>query len=154
MTDGSTGVLREILDVLQDDPSSHKRWFHDEYFDLFVRQTTGGDLAAFELCYGIQADEKALVWGRGYGYFHDGDTSAGDFIGARLGSGDPLIADPIIERFERAAGGLPEALRLELEAHLFEFALQNAEGSARRTRFRRARWQSADQPKESRSGNP
>jgi hypothetical protein len=133
-------VLREIHDVLQDDPSSRRRWFHDDDFDLFVRET-GGELAAFELCYGIRSSECALAWIRGRGYYHDGDTSGGEFIGARLASGDPLTADPIIERFERAAGGLPDALRRVLDAHLHEFALQNAAGSARRTRFRRAAWQ-------------
>ena len=135
-------MLREILGVLQDDPSSERRWFHDDYFDLFVRQT-GGELAAFELCYGIDSNERALVWSRGQGYFHDGEASGGEFIGAQLASGDPLEADPIIARFERAAGELPEPLRLALESHLCEYALQNAEGSARRTRFRRAAWQRA-----------
>jgi len=147
---GSIAVLKEILGVLQDDPSSQRRWFHDDDFDLFVRET-GGELSAFELCYGIQSNEQALAWIRGQGYFHDGDTSGGEFIGARLAPGDPLQADPIIARFERAAGGLPEALRLALEARLREFALQNAEGSARRTRFRRAAWQRTDgeqKPKE------
>jgi hypothetical protein len=133
-------VLREILDVLQDDAFSQRRWFHDDYFDLFVRQARG-ELTAFELCYGIDSNERALVWSRGRGYFHDGATSK-EFIGARA-SGDSLEADPIIARFERAADGLPKALRLELEAHLGEYALQNAEGSARRTRFRRAAWQQA-----------
>jgi hypothetical protein len=134
-------MLREILDVLQDDPSSQRRWFHDDYFDLFVRQT-GGELAAFELCYGIDSQERALVWSRGQGYFHDGGTSAsGEFIGARLAPGDPIEADPIIERFERAAGELPEAVSLGLKERLREYALQNAKGSARRARFRRADWQ-------------
>jgi hypothetical protein len=151
---GSIAMLREILGVLQDDPSSERRWFHDDYFDLFVRQT-GGELAAFELCYGIDSNERALVWSRGQGYFHDGEASGGEFIGAQLASGDPLEADPIIARFERAAGELPEALRLALESHLCEYALQNAEGSARRTRFRRAAWQRAGgEPQEDRGRSP
>ena len=141
---GSIPVLREIRGVLQDDPSSERRWFHDDYFDLFVRET-GEELLAFELCYSIHSDERALVWRRGEGYFHDGETSgAGNFIGARLAPGDPLEADPIIARFVLAAGGLGEALRLALEARLREYALQNAEGAARRTRFRRADWQRTD----------
>jgi len=144
-------VLREILDVLQDEPSSQRRWFHDDYFDLFVRQT-GGELAAFELCYGIDSHERALVWSGTQGYFHDGGTSAsGEFIGARLAPGDAIEADPIIARFERAAGELPEAVCLALKARLREYALQNAKGSARRTRFRRASWQqSGGEPKEGR----
>jgi hypothetical protein len=147
-------MLREILGVLQDDPSSQKRWFHDDYFDLFVRET-GGELAGFELCYGIDSNEQALVWNRGRGYFHDGETPGGEFIGARIASGDPLEADPIIARFERAAGGLPEALRLALESHLCEYALQNAEGSARRARFRRAAWQrTGGEPQADRGRSP
>ena len=131
-------MLKEILGVLQDDPSSRRRWFHDDYFDLFVRET-GGELSAFELCYGIGSNERALAWIRGSGYFHDGGMSGSDdFIGARLAPGDALGSDPIIARFERAAGDLPESLRLALETRLREYALQNAEGAARRARFRRA----------------
>jgi hypothetical protein len=132
-------VLREIFDVAQDDPAHQRRWFHDDYFDLFVRQAEE-ELTAFELCYGIDSNEQALVWSRDKGYFHDGELS-GQFIGARLGAGDPLEADPIIARFSRAAGGLPASLREALEARLREYALQNADGAARRGRFRRAGWQ-------------
>jgi len=144
-------VLREIPEVTQDDPSSRRRWFHDDYFDLFVLES-GGELAAFELCYGIDSNERALVWSRARGYFHDGGASgSGDFIGAQLAPGDPLEADPIIARFERAAAELPEALRLGLTACLREYALKNAEGAARRGRFRRATWQQGEQkPKQGR----
>ena len=134
-------MLREIPGVVQDNPSNRRRWFQDDYFDLFVLEADD-ELAAFELCYDIGSNERALAWSRGGGYFHDGGTSAsGDFIGAQLGSGDPLEADPIIARFERAAAELPEALRLALTARLREYALQDAEGLARRARFRRAGWQ-------------
>jgi len=149
-------LLKEILGVLQDDPSSQRRWFHDDYFDLFVRET-GGELSAFELCYGIGSDERALAWIRGQGYFHDGGISDSEgFIGARV-AGDALAADPILGRLERAAGGLPEALRLALEARLREYALQNAEGAARRARFRRADWQRAgggERPQDNPGRNP
>ena len=134
-------MLKEIPGVMQDDPASERRWFHDDYFDLYVRQT-GAELVAFELCYGLHAYERALAWIRGRGFFHDGGTSPeGDFIGAQLSSGDPLDADPIIARFQLAALGLPESLRLAMDARLREYALQNAAGSARRSRFRRAPWQ-------------
>lgn len=134
-------MLREILDVSQDEPSSQRRWFHDDYFDLFVWET-GGELVAFELCYGGHSSEQALVWTQGHGYFHDGGKSgSGDIIAARLLPGDALDADPIIARFERAADGLPEALRLALRARLREYIAQRAEVPARRTRFRRAAWQ-------------
>jgi hypothetical protein len=132
-------VLREILDVTQDDPGTKRRWFHDDDFDLFVREAEG-ELAAFELCYGILSNERALVWARDRGYYHDGETSP-DFIGAALATGGPLEADPVIARFTLSAGGLPRELRAALDARLREYALQNANGAARRRRFRRADWQ-------------
>jgi len=135
-------VLREILDVTQDEPGSKRRWFHDDDFDLFVRETDKG-LAAFELCYGMQAQERALVWMQGKGYFHDGEITQ-DFIGAGLSAGGPLEADPVIARFTLSSGGLPRSLRVALEGHLREYALQRAEGAARRGRFRRAGWQNRD----------
>jgi len=131
-------VLREITGLTQDDPATMRRWFHDEDFDLFVRES-GEDLAAFELCYGIRSNERALVWTREHGYFHDGEVSQ-DFIGAGLAPGGPLEADPVLARFTLSAGGLPRNLRVALEKHLREFA-QSAGGSARRGRFRRADWQ-------------
>src|SRR5260370_17064981 len=132
---GRIAMSREILDVLQDDPSSQRRWFHDDYFDLFVRQA-GAELAAFELCYGIDSQERALVWSLGQGYFHDGGMSAsGDFIGARLAPGDPIEADPIIARFQRAAGELPEAVRLALQGRLPHYPPQDPPASPPPTRF-------------------
>jgi hypothetical protein len=135
----SRAVLREILDVTQDDPATKRRWFHDDDFDLFVRESDRG-LAAFELCYGMKSNERALVWMLDKGYFHDGETSQ-DFIGAKLAAGGALEDDPVIARFTLSAGGLPRDLRVALEARLREFAVQRAEGAARRTRFRRAGWQ-------------
>ena len=135
-------MLREILDVTQDEPGSKRRWFHDDDFDLFVRETDKG-LAAFELCYGMQSQERALVWMQGKGYFHDGEITQ-DFIGAGLAPGGALEADPVIARFTLSSGGLPRNLRVALEGHLREYALQQAEGAARRGRFRRAGWQTRD----------
>jgi hypothetical protein len=138
-----TPVLREITGMTQDDPANVRRWFHDDDFDLFVREADG-ELTAFELCYGLRSQERALVWARDRGYFHDGEASE-DFIGAGLADGGPLEADPVIARFTLSAGGLPRALRNALDARLREFALQNAQGAARRRRFRRAGWQQPDQ---------
>ena len=138
-------MLREILDVTQDDPASKRRWFHDDDFDLFVREADG-ELAAFELCYGIHSNERALVWARDRGYYHDGEASI-DFIGAGLAAGTPIEADPVIARFTLSAGGLPRPLRVALDARLREYAQQNADGAARRRRFRRADWQERDRAK-------
>src|SRR5216110_1285702 len=61
-------MLREIHG-LTDDPPAKRRWFHDDFFDLFVWQAKG-EVTLFQLCYGIDSSEHALVWDRQRGFFH------------------------------------------------------------------------------------
>ena len=37
-------MLREITGVTQDTVGVSRRWFHDDYFDLFVRQDGAGEI--------------------------------------------------------------------------------------------------------------
>ncbi|HTQ73797.1 MAG TPA: hypothetical protein VMI74_05880 [Burkholderiales bacterium] len=122
-------MMHEILGVT-DEPGVHRRWFHDDYFDLFVWQGSGGELVQFQLCYGIDSSERALVWHKRSGFFLDGVRPA------KSGKGDPLVA-----RFDAAAHTLPEDVRLAMSARLHEFAEQKVATPARRRRFRRAAWQ-------------
>lgn len=39
-------MLREI-EGIADEPRTSRRWFHDEYFDLFVWQTDVGEINLF-----------------------------------------------------------------------------------------------------------
>ena len=84
--------MREILGVTQESPRTQRRWFHDDYFDLFVSQADDGKLHGFQLCYGLDATERALVWDGERGYFHDGtDLLAADEIAVRESAdGTPL----------------------------------------------------------------
>jgi hypothetical protein len=119
--------MREIRGV-GSEPQLQRRWFHDEYFDLFVWQDAAGALARFELCYGRDADERALVWlGEGR-YFHDGAPGAATDV------------PELLRRFERAGAGLPEGMRREVRARLQDYAGRGI-ALSRRTRFRRAPWQ-------------
>jgi hypothetical protein len=119
--------MREILGVTQDSPLTKRRWFHDEYFDLFVSQANGGTLQGFQLCYGLSAGERALVWERERGYFHDGTN--------------PLKPDTIVRRFSAVAHQLPGEVARAVGERLREYAAQGAPAPARRKRFRRADWQ-------------
>ena len=123
-------MMREILGVT-DEPGSHRRWFHDDYFDLFVWQTGGGELVQFQLCYGIDSSERALVWDKLGGFFLDG-----------VEGGKPRV-EPLVERFDAAAGALPEDIRSAMTARVHEFAKKKDATPARRKRFRRASWQRA-----------
>ena len=119
--------MREILGVTQDSPQTRRRWFHHDYFDLFVSQAAGGALHGFELCYGADAADRALVWDRERGYFHDGTN--------RLPGGDLVL------RFEAIAHELPGEVARSVGERLREYAEQRQATPARRKRFRRADWQ-------------
>jgi len=134
--------MREILGVAQEEPQTRRRWFHDEYFDLFVWQDAGGEITSFQLCYGIDSSERALVWRKTGGFFHDGEQGdAEDAIGARLEPGASLASDPVGARFESAARALPEEIRAVVTEHIRGYAEQKRATQIRRKRFRRAGWQ-------------
>jgi hypothetical protein len=120
-------MLHEIVG-LADEPPAKRRWFHDDYFDLFVWQTASGELTRFQLCYGIHSSERALVWHRQGGFFHDGQSRA-DAI-------EDVIAD-----FDKVALTLPKMVRQTVGARLDEFARTLPEVTSRRKSFRRASWQ-------------
>jgi hypothetical protein len=115
-------MLKEILGVA-DDPPAKRRWFHDEYFDLFVWQA-GNEVTLFQLCYGPGASERALVWDKARGFFHDGPAS-----------GD------VVPRFEDAAATLPADLSAAIREKVHEFAGRQLSVVSRRKKFRRAAWQ-------------
>ena len=37
-------MLNEIKDVTQYESAKHRRWFHDDYFDLYTWESYNGDL--------------------------------------------------------------------------------------------------------------
>lgn len=116
-------MMREILGVA-DDPPARRRWFHDEYFDLFVWEA-GGEVTLFQLCYGVDSRERALVWDKKRGLFHDGPMSGTDFVA----------------RFEDSATALPDDIRREVREKVHEFAGRRLAVRSRRAKFRRAEWQ-------------
>ena len=122
-------MLHEIVG-LTDEPPTKRRWFHDDFFDLFVWQTLQGDVVRFQLCYGIHSSEHALVWQRQGGLFHDGP-----------GPEDPAALRTIIEQFDNAAPTLPKVVRQAVGEQLQQLAEQAAGLTTRRKTFRRAAWQ-------------
>ena len=135
--------MREILGVT-DEPRTRRRWFHDDYFDLFVWQTERGEVALFQLCYGKESDERALVWHREAGLFHDGRDPA-DEIRKRgrkaAAQSEPAPAEPITDRFEAAAGGLPKAIRRAVSGRIRDYLAGRLKAASRRRRVRRPAWQ-------------
>jgi len=122
-------MLREIEGVAAE-PRTRRRWFHDDYFDLFVWQTDKGDITLFQLCYGIAPSEQALVWHHEGGFFHDGAEP-----------GNPPAADQVVGRFEAAAQSLPRKLRHSVGDRIREYLEGNTPAATRRRHFRREDWQ-------------
>ncbi len=122
-------MLREI-EGIGAEPRTLRRWFHDEYFDLFVWQTDVGEVTLFQLCYGIDASERALVWHRVGGFFHDG-----------AGPGKPPGADKIVARFEVAAQSLPLNINQAVTERIREYLASEPPTTTRRKQFRRQDWQ-------------
>jgi hypothetical protein len=129
-------MLREIEGVAAE-PSMRRRWFHDDYFDLFVWQTEKGEVALFQLCYGRESDERALVWHREAGLFHDGKDPARK---GKAGGADGGSAVEITDRFEAASGGLPKAIRRTVSGRIRDYVDGKVKAASRRKRVRRPAW--------------
>ena len=139
-------MMREILGVA-DEASVRRRWFHDDYFDLFVWQAEGGEVVQFQLCYGVNSSEQALVWHKESGFFLDGVEAvtppAGKISGAKPPQEETPGIDPVAERFEAEAHALPEDIRAAMTSLIQQFSEKKTTTPARRRRFRRASWQNA-----------
>lgn len=138
-------ALREISGVRQDEPQTMRRWFHSDYFDLFVWQAPDGEVLSFQLCYGIDTSERALVWRRELGFFHDGvelgEAKAGRAVPAAHESDGPFPATAVAARFAREAESVPNEIRNFIIGRIREFGRLHPYPKSRRRRFRRADWQ-------------
>lgn len=138
-------MMREIVGVVQGEPVSRRRWFHDEYFDLFVWQDSADEIESFQLCYGINTSERALEWRKNRGFFHDG-AKAGPpvpdgILDARDAAAGDKTAQTISSRFEFAARSLPEEIRTAVTLRIREYAENAPSVPMRRRQVRRATWQ-------------
>lgn len=138
-------ALREISGLRQDEPQNTRRWFHSDYFDLFIWQSPEGEFTSFQLCYGIDTSERALVWRRGIGFFFDG-VDIGDPQSERASLPQPAADGPfpamaVAARFAREAESVPNEIRHFVITRIREFGKMHPFPKSRRRRFRRADWQ-------------
>ncbi|MEO7726704.1 MAG: hypothetical protein ABIS45_05580 [Burkholderiales bacterium] len=137
-------MMREILGVAQAESDSHRRWFHDEYFDLFVWQDDASAITSFQLCYGIDSSEQALEWRLAGGFFHDGMKPGAPDTGKTEARRTPNAAratDAMTSRFVFAARALPEDIRAAVTSKIREYAEKAPAVPTRRRLVRRAAWQ-------------
>ena len=96
-------MLREIGSVKQYEGELFRRWFEDDFFDLFVWYDQSHRLFGFQLCYDKTHRENALTWLEDRGYSHHsidaGETSVWEMKAPTL-LNDASFADRrVIESF-------------------------------------------------------
>jgi hypothetical protein len=131
-------MLTEIEGVRQDEPGRRRRWFHGDYFELFVWQTEESQVVMFQLCYGGATSERALVWREDLGFFHDGVSASppgGDAAANRF------PASMIATRFTEDAGQVPEDIRAFVLTKVADYSQSPPPRRTARSRFRREEWQ-------------
>jgi hypothetical protein len=126
-------VLREIPGVRQDRPNLRRRWYQDEFFDLYTWHAPGGVLVGFQLCYDVRGRERALTWQREHGFSHT-RIDAGE--GGKLGRMTPILIGGgrfphrlVRERFAREATTLDAAARDFIVAKMREYGREIARGA-------------------------
>lgn len=108
-------MLNEIDSVTQYETGKHRRWFHDENFDLYTWETYDGALQGFQLCYAKLGNERALRWSPEAGYAHEGVDAPEDKPGRSMSA--LFVADGVFDAsnvgsiFENSTQEMPEKFR-------------------------------------------
>ena len=137
--------LHEVSIVEQTDPALRRRWFENDYFDLFVWQDAAGAVVSFQLYYDVERNERALVWSRSGGTYHDGvdhgEASGGYPQSAILVTDGKFDSGTVTPRFERDAAALPAELRNLVLAKMRAHLLSQYKLKVGRDKVRREQWQ-------------
>jgi hypothetical protein len=110
-------MLYEIKDVKQQPGEPKKRWFTDEYYDLFVWYDDQDQISSFQLTYDKGHEERALTWSRRGGFRHTGvDTGEDSPIESRS---PVLVTDGIFDAAVEAERFKEESE--EIDPHVARF---------------------------------
>lgn len=117
-------MLRELAGVRQDNPRLSRRWFQDEFFDLFVWTGTGGQVTAFQLCYDRLRRERVLAWSEAGGFIHrridDGEHTPIKNMAPIMVVDGAFPSARIAAEFENRATALEQDLRHFVRARIRE----------------------------------
>ena len=108
-------MLNEVTHVTQYEPKKFRRWFHDEFFDLYTWETANGAMLGFQLCYAKNGQERALRWSLGDGYRHEGvdanEEKPGRAMSAFFVVDGVFDANSVGTHFVEASITLPEKIK-------------------------------------------
>ncbi|MBL8511428.1 MAG: hypothetical protein JNM52_07265 [Betaproteobacteria bacterium] len=108
-------MLNEILHVTQRETGKYRRWFQDEFFDLYTWESYEGEMQSFQLCYDKSNQQRALRWTPQNGYWHESvdspENKPGRAMSALFVQDDSALVEGVIPRFEAAALQLPAKIK-------------------------------------------
>jgi hypothetical protein len=118
-------MLYEIQKVKQNEGQDFRRWFTDDYFDLFVWYNENGEISSFQLTYDKGHKERAVTWTRRGGITHTGVNDGEDDPTA---SRTPMLATDgnfdnteVARQFEQAGRNIDDTLRGFIYEKLIRF---------------------------------
>jgi len=76
-----------------------RRWFSDDYFDLYVWYHDNASIAGFQLCYDKPYNEHAFTWFDGQGTFHHKVDTGESHTGGHAMT-DILVADGMVPKIK------------------------------------------------------
>ena len=118
-------MLREINRIQRDPGEPWKRWFTDDYFDLFVWLDDSEEIIRFQLTYSKNKGERALSWQKGKGFSHDG-VDDGESRPGKPKSTPILTADGVFD--SRAVAERLEKASARIEPRIAGFVLERIAG--------------------------
>ncbi len=120
-------MLMEIKNVRQIPEEGFRRWFSDDFFDLYLwYEEKDKDLTGFQLAYGETERDHALTWTREHGFSHDG-IDDGNITGSYKKS-PILIAnglfnpDKLAKKFKEHKGELESSIYKFIEKKIKEYS--------------------------------
>lgn len=118
-------MLYEIKKVKQLKGQDFRRWFTDEYFDLFVWYDKSKKLNSFQLTYDKGHKERAVTWTKKGGIRH---TGVDDGEGNPMASMTPLLETDgvfdnkaVAEQFKNAGKNLEPKLAGFIHSKILKF---------------------------------
>ena len=97
-------MLREIRDVKQYEDEDKRRWFTDDYWDLYVWINKQDEITGLQICYDKSFNEHALTWRRGSGFTHtkidDGERNPTSHMAPILVRDGLFDKDKLAKRFK------------------------------------------------------
>lgn len=105
-------MLREYKNIRQISGDSTRRWFYDDFFDLFVWTDDAGQMTGFQLCSDRHGTPRVLTsldnTTLSHNLIDSGDTKSGKIKATPVpGAVVPFDKFGVVDRFQNQSAGVP-----------------------------------------------